>query len=101
MVGVFMGIEDRVNDPDFLSQQLLTKIGRAIDQQVSFGQSQDHTASSAAVTRVFAGANFAATANRRNADRGAGSQKDHLAGNVTTNGCMGHVVLSFRFSVAG
>src|SRR5262245_29031216 len=38
VVGVLVGIEDGVNQPDFFAEKLLPQIGRRIDQQIALRQ---------------------------------------------------------------
>ena len=38
VVGVFMRINNRMDDPDSLAEQLEAEIGRSVDQQIPLGQ---------------------------------------------------------------
>jgi len=84
MVGVSVGVDDRVDDADLLAQELLPQVGRRIDEQIPLGQAEDHAAPRAAIARIVAGAHGAVAANGRHADRSAGPQQDQLAGDVAT-----------------
>ena len=56
MVGMFVCVEDRMDDADLLTQQLLSQVRRRVDEQIARRQAQSDPAARAAVTRVVASA---------------------------------------------
>src|SRR5262245_8600788 len=62
VVGVLVRIDDGMNDPDSLAQQLLPQIGRSVDKQVTLWQAHDSGAACSLVARIGAGTDFTRTA---------------------------------------
>ncbi len=79
MIRMFVGVNYRVNNSDSFSQQLLTKIGRGVDQQISVWQAHNCAGPRTFVPRIIALADRATATNRRNSHRSACSQEDHLS----------------------
>lgn len=71
-----------MNDPQPFAKELYAQIGRRIDQQVSFVQSQHNGAPRALVSRMAAAAHITAATDHRYTYRGAGSQHDQLTADV-------------------
>jgi hypothetical protein len=109
MVGVVVREGDGVSQANLLAQQLLTKVGRGVDEQVPVREADCHTAPSAVVLRITASTDLAAAADHRDADAGAGAQEHELAADVggeerarqVRNAGFGFKVQGSRFKVAG
>jgi hypothetical protein len=84
VVGVFVRVQNRVGDADLFAQQLLSQVRWCVNQYIARRQAQYQTATSAAITRVIAGADSAVATNGWHADRGASAKEDQLAGNITS-----------------
>src|SRR5262249_40840820 len=82
-IGVVVRVEHGMDKSDLFAQQLGPQIGRSVDQQISFRQTQRQRTSHPLVLRIGAGADLTAAANTRHPDRCAGTKKDQLAANVS------------------
>jgi hypothetical protein len=82
VVGVLMRIQHGMDHPNLFAQQLMPKVGRGIDQQVSAGQPKHCGTAGASVLRIVTMTYLAAAPDRWHADRGPGAQQDHLPSNV-------------------
>lgn len=89
---------DRMNDADTFAIQLRAKIGRSVDQQVTFGKAQDDTAPTSLVTRVIAAADFTLTADRRDANGSTAPQHDQLPRKLDRLRLLFQLLVGFRFS---
>jgi hypothetical protein len=91
MVGMLVSEQHSMHDPDLFAQQLVPHIRRSVDQQVSTGQTQDCTATGAAITWIQALADVAAAANGRHSHACTRAQQDKLSANLGGEKFSGHV----------
>ena len=77
-----MGVNDSMDDSDFLTEQLRSKIWRSVDQQIALGQTENGATAGPVVAGMVALANLTGAAESRDANAGAGSQQNHLTGDI-------------------
>src|SRR6185369_8292154 len=82
MVRVLMRVCDCVHDSHALAEELLTQIGRRVDEQIAFGQADQGRAPRPLIFGIAAAAYFAWAANRRDADARAGAEQDKLPADI-------------------
>lgn len=68
VIGVFVGVDHRVDDADAFTEQLLAEIGGGIDQQVALGEAENGATSGALVFRIASRTDGAIAANRGDSD---------------------------------
>ena len=74
-----MGIDDRVNQVNFLSEKLNSQFGRGIDQKDTLLGINRDTRSSAVVSRIGRFTSMTVTTNYRHAMTGSGSEQYQFA----------------------
>lgn len=79
MVGVLMGVDDRVDQTDPFADQLDPQIRRGVDQHRASGQPDRDRTAGAVVPRIVALTNLAIASDRRDADAGPGAQEGDQA----------------------
>ena len=82
VICVLVRVNHRVRDADPFTNQLSPQIGRGVDQQVPFRQTQNRAGSRSFITRMVASASIAAAADGGDSNRGACAQQNQLAGDV-------------------
>ncbi len=71
MVGVAVGVEDRIDLTNVFAQQLLAQVGCRVDEDILAAVTQQGTATGAVVVRVVRSADRAVAANDRNSGTGS------------------------------
>lgn len=68
VIGVFVGVDHRVNDADAFAEELLAEVGGGVDQQVALREAENGAAAGALVLRIASRADGAIAANRGDSD---------------------------------
>lgn len=82
MIGMLMCVQHGMNDADAGPQELCSQVGSRVDQQIALGQTEHRAGTEALVPGIGTEADCTATADGRDADRGASAEQQEAATNI-------------------
>ena len=85
MINVVVRVEHGIHPSNPFSQQLVSEVGRGVDQEVPLGKPQEDARPGSHVPRIAAGARLAAAADERHSGARAGAEEEQPTGHVATN----------------